>query len=187
MKTSESIKNIATALLTAQLKISTVKKDAVNPFFKSTYADLPSVIDAVKGPLNEVGIFVLQPCTHRDGKNFINTVLIHAESSEFVESETEVIVTKNNDPQAFGAAQTYARRFALQTMLFLPAEDDDGNTAAARAAPQVAASTAKATPTAAKAKSSFRKENATDALSPVIQPEEISKSVSEAEAESEWT
>lgn len=132
MKTSNNISNLAKALLKAQTQMGAAKKDSKNPFFKSTYADLPTVMEVVKTPLNEAGIVVLQPATNRDGKNFITTTLVHAESGEWMESETEVVTAKANDPQAFGAAQTYARRFGLQAMLFIPAEDDDGNTAAGR-------------------------------------------------------
>lgn len=132
MKTSESIKNLSQALLKAQTQMGAAKKDSKNPFFKSNYADLPTVMEVVKGPLNDAGIIVLQPAAHRDGKNFITTTLIHGETGEWMESETEVVSAKANDPQAFGAAQTYARRFGLQAMLFIPAEDDDGNYASGR-------------------------------------------------------
>lgn len=132
MKTSTNISNLTKALLKAQSQMGAAKKDAKNPFFKSSYADLPTVMEVVKGPLNEAGIVVLQPASHQDGKNFITTTLIHGESGEWMSSETEVVSAKANDPQAFGAAQTYARRFGLQAMLFIPAEDDDGNTAAGR-------------------------------------------------------
>ncbi len=132
MKTSESIVNLAKALLKAQKNTGAAIKGASNPYFKSKYADLPSVMEVVKQEYNDNGILVLQPPVHRDGKNFIETTLIHAESGEFMTSETEVICSKQNDPQSFGAAQTYARRFGLQSMTFTPAEDDDGNMAAGR-------------------------------------------------------
>lgn len=132
MKTSESIKNLTKALLQAQTQMGAATKGAKNPFFKSNYADLPTVMEVVKSPLNEAGILVLQPATNRDGKNFITTTLIHAETGEYLQSETEVVCSKQNDPQAFGAAQTYARRFGLQSMLFIPAEDDDGNFASGK-------------------------------------------------------
>jgi hypothetical protein len=143
MKTSESIKNLTKALLQAQTQMGAAKKDSKNPFFKSSYADLPTVMEVVKAPLNEAGIIVLQPASNRDGKNFITTTLIHGETGEWMTSETEVVSAKQNDPQAFGAAQTYARRFGLQAMLFIPAEDDDGNAAAGRTTTQ-----ARPTPTA---------------------------------------
>jgi len=170
MKTSESIKNLTKALLTAQTQMGSAKKDSKNPFFKSNYADLPAVMEVVKGPLNDAGIIVLQPATFFEGKNFITTTLLHAETSEWMSSETEVVCAKQNDPQAFGAAQTYARRFGLQAMLFIPAEDDDGNYASGRtnastAKPAQATTTPVAsappapaqTTEAPKASSSFRK------------------------------
>lgn len=153
MKHSDSIKNLTKALLEAQKNIGSAKKDSKNPFFKSNYADLPTVMEVVKQPLNEAGVFVLQPASHRDGKNFIETILVHGESGEFMSSETEVVCAKANDPQAFGAAQTYARRFGLQAMLFVPSEDDDGNVAAGRSAPtQYAKPVASAAPVAAQPK-----------------------------------
>lgn len=122
-----NISNLTKALLKAQTQMGSATKGSKNPFFKSNYADLPTVMEVVKGPLNENGILVLQATAHKDGKNFINTSLIHADTGEALTSETEVICSKPNDPQAFGSAQTYARRFGLQSFLFIPAEDDDGN------------------------------------------------------------
>lgn len=136
MKTSSSINNLTKALLKAQTQMGSAVKGAKNPFFKSSYADLPTVMEVVKGPLNENGLIILQPNAYRDGKNFIDTVIIHGETGEFASSETEVICAKPNDPQAFGAAQTYARRFGLQAMNFIPSEDDDGNTASGRVPPK---------------------------------------------------
>lgn len=139
MKSSTSIVNLSKALLTAQIKMGAASKSAANPFFKSKYADLPSVMEVVKGPLNEAGIVVLQvpqilgmEFGHTSPKNVISTTLIHSESGEWISSETEVVVAKQNSPQDFGAAQTYSRRFGLQAMLFIPAEDDDGETAMGR-------------------------------------------------------
>lgn len=179
MNSSESIKNLTKALLKAQTQMGAAVKGAKNPFFKSTYADLPTVMEVVKGPLNEAGVLVLQPACFKDGKNFITTTLIHAETGEWTSSDTEVICSKQNDPQAFGAAQTYARRFGLQSMLFIPAEDDDGNFASGRTSKQedkkeetkpmaaTAAPTSSEAPKAAsssfKKTSSFRKSTATKA------------------------
>lgn len=201
MKTSDSLKNIAKALLTAQRSIGSAKKDSKNPFFKSSYADLPTVMEVVKQPLNEAGIVVLQPATHREGKNFITTTLLHAESGEWIESETEVVVAKAGDPQAFGAAQTYARRFGLQAMLFVPAEDDDGNVAAGRTAPKAASKPAEApapsvtaaTPTQAVAlaaqeeikplpRSSFRKKTVAEAAVAVA-----AKAATQGLDEADWS
>jgi hypothetical protein len=134
MKSSESIKNLTKALLKAQTQMGAAVKGSKNPFFKSNYADLPTVMEVVKSPLNENGILVLQLGEYdsSSGKNFIVTTLFHAESGEYLQGQTEVVYTKIGDAQAFGAAQTYARRFGLQSMLFIPSEDDDGNYASGK-------------------------------------------------------
>ncbi len=124
MKTSESIKEITVALLKAQPIIETVTKGAINPFFHSKYADINSVIEACKKPLNDVGVVILQPL---EGMN-VETILIH-ESGEWMSSSTPVVCKSANNPQDLGGAVTYSRRFGLQSMLLLSAVDDDGNTA----------------------------------------------------------
>jgi len=129
MKTSESIKSICTALLEAQKNIGAAKKGAVNPFFHSKYADLGSVMEACKEELNKNGITVLQPIVGMT----VETVLIHT-SGEWMTSETPIVCKVDNDPQALGSAITYSRRYALQSFVFIPAEDDDGNTASQRQA-----------------------------------------------------
>lgn len=132
MRTSPSISNLSKALLVAQKQMGAAVKGAKNPFFKSSYADLPTVMEVVKGPLNDAGIVILQPATTINGKNYITTTLIHAETGEFASSDMEIICKSSNNPQDFGAATTYTRRFSLQSMLFTPAEDDDGETAMGR-------------------------------------------------------
>ncbi len=132
MRTSLSTKNIAAALLQAQMEMGAAKKDSKNPFFKSNYADLGSVMEVCKGPLNANGIVVLQPSVFKDGKNFITTRFEHAPTGEWYEADSEVVMVKQNDPQSKLAAETYTRRGSLQAFGFIPAEDDDGNTAAGR-------------------------------------------------------
>jgi hypothetical protein len=122
------MKNIATALLKAQSEMSNPKKGATNPFFKSKYADLNAIREAVIPTLNENGISVLQPIVHVDGKNFVKTILLH-ESGELMESLTEIIYNKMNDAQAQGSGISYARRYALQSFVCVGADDDDGNKA----------------------------------------------------------
>jgi hypothetical protein len=122
------MKNIATALVKAQSEMSNPKKGNTNPFFKSKYADLNAVREAVIPILNENGITVLQPLVHVDGKNFVNTILLH-ESGEMMESFTEIIYSKQNDAQAQGSGITYARRYGLQSFVCVGADDDDGNKA----------------------------------------------------------
>lgn len=122
------MKNIATALLKAQSEMSNPKKGATNPFFKSKYADLNAIREAVIPTLNENGITVLQPIVHSDGKNFVKTILLH-ESGELLESLTEIIYNKQNDAQAQGSGISYARRYALQSFVCVGADDDDGQKA----------------------------------------------------------
>jgi len=129
MKTSESIVKIAPAFLRAQKKIGAAKKEASNPFFKSKYADLGSVMEACKEALNENEISVLQPTVSNENGTFVETYLMHS-SGEFFMSTMRVTAKSENNPQDQGSAVTYARRYALQSMLFIPAEDDDGNKAA---------------------------------------------------------
>ncbi len=124
MKTSESILKITPAFLKAQKNIESVIKDQTNPYFKSKYADLTGVIDACKDKLNAEDIAVLQPI---DGMS-VETVLVHT-SGEWFSSLTPIVCKEANNPQALGSAITYAKRYGLQSMVLLPAEDDDANKA----------------------------------------------------------
>lgn len=126
---SESLAKFAPALLKAQKKMGAALKDAKNPFFKSKYADLNAVIDAAIPVLNEEGIAVLQAIDNL----VVETVLMH-ESGEYVASSTPIVCAKQNDPQALGSAISYARRYGLQAMPVLKAEDDDSELAMARSA-----------------------------------------------------
>jgi hypothetical protein len=122
------MKNIATALLKAQSEMSNPKKGATNPFFKSKYADLNAIREAVIPTLNANGISVLQPIVHVDGKNFVKTILLH-ETGEMLESLTEIVYNKINDAQAQGSGISYARRYSLQSFVCVGADDDDGQKA----------------------------------------------------------
>ena len=122
------MKQIATALLKAQSEMSNPKKGATNPFFKSKYADLNAIREAVIPTLNDNGISVLQPIVHVEGKNFVKTILLH-ESGELMESLTEIIYNKQNDAQAQGSGISYARRYALQSFVCVGSSDDDGQKA----------------------------------------------------------
>lgn len=122
------IKQIATALVKAQSEMSNPKKGSSNPFFKSKYADLNSIREAVLPILNSNGISVLQPTVNIDGKNFVKTILLH-ESGEMLESFTEILFSKINDAQAQGSGISYARRYGLQSFVCVGADDDDGQKA----------------------------------------------------------
>jgi hypothetical protein len=133
MNKSESIVKLAGALVKAQAKIEGASKDAANPFFKSSYANLNSVMEACKPHLNAAGISVLQPVISDTDGDYVETILLH-ESGEFISSRMKLIIAKQ-DMQAYGSAVSYARRYGLQSMVFVCAEDDDGEKTMNRSAP----------------------------------------------------
>jgi hypothetical protein len=128
---SESIAKIASAFVKAQSEMGNAVKDSKNPFFKSSYADLNSVREACLPALNKHGISVLQPTSVIEGKLYVETLLLH-ESGEYLSGMYEVVVGKQNDPQALGAAISYSRRYGLQSMVNIGAADDDGESAVNR-------------------------------------------------------
>jgi hypothetical protein len=125
------MKNIAIALVKAQMEMDNATKGSKNPFFKSSYAGLNAVREACIPALNKHGISCLQPIVQIDGKNFVKTLLLH-ESGETIEGLTEIIYSKPNDAQAQGSGITYARRYGLQSLCNVGAEDDDGNKASTK-------------------------------------------------------
>jgi hypothetical protein len=128
MNRSESIKELATALSKAQGEFEHAKKDTDNPFFKSTYADLASVIDAAKKPLSANGLAVAQITdTDENGNISLETILMHT-SGEWISGKYPIRPVKT-DPQSMGSAITYARRYAFSAMTGIAADDDDGNAA----------------------------------------------------------
>ena len=133
MKTSESIKQIAEALVSAQKEIRFAVKDSTNPHYKSKYANINSVIDAVKAPLNNNGIALIQSLSPSDdNKLHLTTRLIHS-SGEWIE-DTAVCPIQKQDPQGLGSAISYIRRYSLSAMCAVYADDDDGQSAALNAA-----------------------------------------------------
>lgn len=129
MKKSESIKNVAGALLLFQTKMEAISKDSTNPFFKSKYCSLSNILEHIQLPLAEAGLCFSQ----LPDDNSLTTILIHAESGEFLEASYIMPVAKQNDPQAVGSSITYARRYALGAILGLNIEeDDDANKGAAK-------------------------------------------------------
>lgn len=134
MNKSESINELATALAKAQGQMEGAKKDSSNPFFKSKYADLAAVVEAVKKPFSDNGLSYIQITDLPEGDGdavLIETVLMHS-SGQWVSGKLRMPVSKH-DAQGVGSAITYGRRYGLQAMAGVPAEDDDGNAAAASA------------------------------------------------------
>lgn len=141
MNSSSSIVEISKALLQAQSKMGAATKGASNPYYKSRYADLNSVIEACKEHLNSAGIAVLQPVMSDETGDYIVTTLVHT-SGEFLTSRMKIKSSKENDSQAFGSAISYSRRYSLQSMLFIPAEDDDAESTMVRQKPSKSPSVA---------------------------------------------
>lgn len=131
METSPTIGAIAAALIIFHKEVGVVKKSETNPFFKSKYADLSAVITAIDEPLEKAGLAYTQFPT---GQNELTTMLMHAESGEWIKGSFTMTPTKN-DPQGQGSVITYQRRYALGAILGLNIdEDDDGNKASAKVA-----------------------------------------------------
>lgn len=129
MKTSESLVKFAPAFLQAQAAITFAAKDATNPHFKSKYADLESVIDAIKKTLNDNGIMFIQSFSPSDANRLSLTTRLMHESGEWIEDTLNMPLQKN-DAQGYGSAATYSRRYALAAITGLYQADDDGNEAA---------------------------------------------------------
>jgi len=131
MKTSESINEISAALAKAQANIGGAVKSAANPFFKSKYADLESVWEAIREPLTTNGIAVVQsPSTEiANGQTIVSvtTRFVHA-SGQWIEGVMSAIPAKA-DAQGIGSVTSYLRRYALASFASVYQTDDDGNEA----------------------------------------------------------
>lgn len=116
-------------LLEFQKRVHAIAKDSTNPFFKSNYFDINKLLLEVKPILNELGLVINQPLTNIDGKPALKTVLLGVKEDGTINKIYEEVVPliENPDPQKMGAIITYYRRYALQSLLALQAEDDDGN------------------------------------------------------------
>jgi hypothetical protein len=132
MERSQEINELAAALCMAQGDFPNVPKDANNPFFKSKYADLAGIVDVVRPVLKKHNLCFSQFVSMSGSQPAITTMLLH-KSGQFVADTLPMPVSKP-DAQGIGSAITYGRRYGLQAILGLAAEDDDGN-AASHSAP----------------------------------------------------
>ena len=122
-------KDIYSALLNVQSETLRVKKDSNNPHFRSKYADLESVMTAVRDPLIKEGVLLIQQPLTEEYQAGCLTRLVHVESDTSVDNEL-LLPTGKGDVHAIGSCITYARRYSLMTLLGLvPSEEDDGNAA----------------------------------------------------------
>ena len=134
MQTSEAIDLVCAALAAAQGKMKHAIKDADNAHFKSKYADLASVFDAIRVPLAENNLAVMQDIGSEAGAVTVKTRIVH-KSGQWIEFGPFSIPADRQNAHGYGSAATYVRRFALASALGVSADDDDGN-AAVQATPQ---------------------------------------------------
>jgi hypothetical protein len=120
--------NISKAFCAAQKAFAPALKTATNPHFKSKYADLAACIEAVIDSLNSNGIALIQKPHLCESGVTIETVFIH-ESGEQISGGILHVPASKNDPQGYGSALTYARRYSLMAACGIAPEDDDGNAA----------------------------------------------------------
>ena len=130
------MKNIAAALVKAQKAFCPALKTNTNPAFKSKYADLSACIEAVVDALNDNGIMVSQRTLECESGVTVETVFLHESGEQFSSGPLHVPASKQ-DPQGYGSALTYARRYSLMTACGIAPEDDDGN-AGTKSAPKAA-------------------------------------------------
>ena len=122
------MQKVAAALVKAQKEFGPALKTSTNPHFKSRYADLAACVEAVVESLNNAGIALIQRVAPSDSGVLVETVFVH-ESGEMLDCGQLHVPAIKNDPQGFGSALTYARRYSLMAAAGIAPEDDDGNAA----------------------------------------------------------
>lgn len=128
------MKDLYAAMAKAFPEIEGASKDKNNPHFKSKYADLGAVVEAIKPALTKNGLFFVQQTHEQEGGVCVETVVCHS-SGESMPLGKLFVPASKQDAQGYGSALTYARRYSLMTAFGVCPEDDDGN-AASKPAPQ---------------------------------------------------
>jgi hypothetical protein len=124
-------KNVYVALAAAQQDMGPLVKGSKNPHYKSMYADLSGLVEAVRPPLNRHGLAFF----HSIDDSNLKTIIYHGESETSIECSVPLIVDKNN-MQGYKSATTYAKRIGLESVTGIAPEDDDGNAAASAPPPK---------------------------------------------------
>lgn len=122
------MKEIAAALVKAQKAFGPALKTSTNPAFRSKYAKLENCIEAVIDALNDNGIMLMQQTRACEDGVIVETTFIH-ESGEMLSGGILHVPAAKHDPQGYGSALTYARRYSLQAACGIAPEDDDGEAA----------------------------------------------------------
>lgn len=119
---------IAKAFVAAKREFAPALKTSSNPHFRSKYADLAGCLEAVNDALLNQGIAVYQETTECENGVIVETVFLH-ESGETLRGGKLHVPAPKHDPQGYGSALTYARRYSIMAACGIAAEDDDGNAA----------------------------------------------------------
>ncbi len=122
------MKEIATAFVRAKREFGPALKAKTNPAFKSKYADLAACLEAVDGALLANGVALYQETSEDESGVTVETVFLH-ESGEYLRCGKLHVPASKQDPQGYGSALSYARRYSLMAACGIAAEDDDGNAA----------------------------------------------------------
>ena len=128
----DTFSKVAAALVKAQKEFGPALKSSTNPHFKSRYADLAACVEAVIDALNNSGIALTQRLSPCDDGVIVETVFVH-ESGEIINCGQLHVPAAKQDPQGYGSALTYARRYSLMAACGIAPEDDDGNAATKKA------------------------------------------------------
>lgn len=134
MKTSDQINELSSALAKAQGELEAASFDSVNPHFKSKYASLTSIVEAIKKPLSRNGLSYAQATELNNGSLVLITRIMHS-SGQWLESSYPINPVKN-DPQGIGSALTYARRYSLSSLVGAVSDEDDDSNQASKPVPK---------------------------------------------------
>jgi len=120
---SPEVNKIAEAVAKAQGEFRSVMCNRENPYFKSNYADIDAIMNAIRTPLSKNGLSVWQPpCSNENGTTILHTRIIHS-SGQWIASRLRLIPPKN-DMQSLGSTMSYVRRYAISSMLGITVSDD---------------------------------------------------------------
>ena len=136
MTKSEQVDKLFPALLEAQRLAKNPGKDAKNPHFGNRYASLAAVLEAALPVLNGQGLAVVQWVEGDETGPALHTLVAH-ESGQWMQLDPMYLPATKRDAQGFGSAVTYARRYSLQALVGITAEDDDDGEAAAGRAGEI--------------------------------------------------
>lgn len=128
MRTSEAINELTAAMAKAQAALKPASKDATNPMYKSKYADISSIWDAIRAAFPPHGLAIFQDVTTTEAGVAVETRISHT-SGQWIEFGPLVVPMAKRDAHGVGSATSYSKKYALAAAVGLSFadEDDDGN------------------------------------------------------------